>query len=446
MINAIQRRHFIKGLGALAATLPFQGRSQSRDDIPAKRPNILILQPDQHSYHVMGAAGNRQALTPHLDRFAQESAFFENAVATSPVCCPWRASMQSGLYWHSHGVRKNNVRLNPELRCFAEHLVDVGYETGYIGKWHLDGGIPEQQPGGFIPPGPRRQGWKEWYGYQKSHEYFEVWRYNDKAKQVRIPNYEWEPTWHTDMAIDFIKRKESSNTPWCYYVAYGPPHKPNQCKQEFLDLYDPASFELTPAQKARYPDEAELRRELQMYYGQVSAVDHEVGRMLTALDSMGIAENTIILYVSDHGDVLGSDGRLRGKSVPYSTAFRVPTMIRWKGVTQAGRNQALIGAPDLPATLLELAGLKPPTDWQGQSFAPLCRGEKQKTREQILLGLDNWTGVWDGRYLYSEGDPHCLYDHQEDPFELENLIGNSRLRSMMQEKLNDAKMASGWKS
>ena len=408
-----------------------------------QRPNILIIQPDQHSALVMGCMGDHQVQTPHLDALAAQGVHFENAVANSPVCCPCRASLQSGLYWHTHGVDTNGIRLSPGFPCLAEVLHDEGYQTGYIGKWHLDGGIPPESPGGYIPPGPRRQGWREWWGYEKSHEFFEVWRYNDRAKQERVPGYDWEPTWHTDMALDFVERQTDAGDPWCYYVGYGPPHKPEQCPQQFLDLYDPAAFELSPAQKAHLSDEAELRRVLQMYYAQVTAVDHEVGRMMAGLDQLGVAEDTIVLYCSDHGDVLGSHGKIRGKSMPYATSFRVPTMFRWSGTIAPQRTDALIGTPDLPATLLDLAGIEAPVSWQGASFAPLCHGEAQATPDAVPLGLRGWNGVWDGRHVYSEGNPHCLYDHRNDPFEQKNLVNDSRLVATMQEKMRAAMSATG---
>lgn len=437
----MRRREFIGGLAAASVAVPLARAAQPH---PRRRPNILIIQPDQHAYQVMGCAGDHQVHTPHLDALAGESVFFERAVANSPVCSPSRASLQTGLYWHTHGIDTNNVRLSPGFPCLAEVLHTAGYRTGYIGKWHLDGGIPPDQPGGYIPSGPRRQGWREWWGYEKSHEYFDVWRFDDLARKERVPGYDWEPTWQTDIALDFIRRHESDDEPWCFYLGYGPPHKPEQCKQDFLDLYDPAAFQLNPAQKANYENEAELRELLQIYYGQVSAVDHEVGRILRGLDGLGAAKDTMVLYWSDHGDVLGTDGRLRGKSVPRAMSFRVPGMLRWRAQLAPKRSDALFGTPDIPSTLVELAGLQAPISWQGISFAPHCRGEFQDNLpEAVPMGLHHWEGVWDGRHVYSEGDPHCLYDHLEDPFELTNLVDDTRLAATMKDKMRAVMLATG---
>jgi arylsulfatase A-like enzyme len=405
---------------------------------------VLILQPDQHSAFILGCAGHGQVQTPNLNRLAAESTYFTRAVANSPVCSPCRASIQSGLYWHTHGVDANGVRLRTGFSCLAEVFQAGGYHTGYIGKWHLDGGDPSDDPGGHIPTGPRRQGWREWWGYERNHEYFDVFRYNTAGEKVRVPGYDWEPAWHTDITLDFIQRHRDEAQPWCFYASYGPPHKPNQCPREFLDRYDPESFTLTPAQKRNFPDEARLRQELRVYYAQVTAIDHEVGRILRGIDEMRVADNTIVLYCSDHGDVLGSHGKLRGKWKPYATAFRVPTMIRWPGRVRAQRTEALIGSPDLPATIVDLAGLSAPISWQGRSMAPHCRGESQELHDALPMGMRGWDGVYDGRYIYSEGREHVLYDHHTDPHELHNLIQDApTLAAKMKRRLGEVMMQTG---
>ena len=190
--------------------------------------------------------------------------------------------MQTGLYIHEHGVVENGIQLKHEFETIGEIFSESGYATGYIGKWHLEGFVPDDTVGGFIEPGEARQGWQEWLGYEKSHEFFKVWKYNDKREKVRLHEYDWELAWHTDMALDFIRRKTNENKPWCYYVAYGPPHKPEQCLPEFLGRYDPGAFKLPPDAERDLPADKkqELREIMQMYYAQVSTVDHEVGRLV----------------------------------------------------------------------------------------------------------------------------------------------------------------------
>jgi arylsulfatase A-like enzyme len=412
-----------------------------------ERPNILIIQPDQHRADAMGCAGNTMAITPNLDKLALSGIRFTHAASASPVCSPFRATLQTGLYIHEHGVVENGIQLKHDLKTIGEHFSENGYSTGYIGKWHLEGFLPEESVGGFIEPGESRQGWQEWLGYEKSHEFLEVWKYNDQKEKVRLHDYNWEPTWHTDIALDFIKRKTEENQPWCYYLAYGPPHKPEQCLPEFLNMYDPLAFELPPGAERDLTEDSkqELRTILQMYYAQVSAVDYEVGRLVEGLKELGVDKNTIIVYVSDHGDVLGShngdivqkyidtqrdvNNTLRTKGKPFSTAFRIPFIISGPDVKNAGLVcDALVSSVDLAPTILDMAGIEIPEYMQGQSMAAWYRNGEGPEQPYIYLGLHNdkkaWRAVWDGQYMLSMLDYQLFYDHSKDPYELENLYNN----------------------
>jgi arylsulfatase A-like enzyme len=422
------------------------------------RPNVLIIQPDQHRGTIMGCMGDPQAKTPNLDRLAREGILFRNCVSSSPVCCPFRATMQTGLYPHKHGVLSNDkYRLSAAHPTFAEMFVQAGYKTGYIGKWHLDGGVPKaeggkgvtpQAVGGFVPP-QRRRGWQEWNGYEKSHEYFEVWKYNAAGQKERVAGYDWEPTWHTDMALDFAKRHSAAGEPWVYYISFGPPHVPEECPQRFLDMFPPDKFTLPPDVTAHFKGaaEKEIRREFQVYYALVAAIDFEVGRLLDGLKRLGVDDNTIILYTSDHGDYLGShvSGKgskkePRGKGVPYATAFRIPLIIHWPANIKAGQVcEALVSSADLAPTILGLAGAPPIPGAQGTSMAPWCLTGNGPKHDAIWIGLRGWRAAWDGRFLYSPAPYNILYDHQTDPYEMNNLFlvaGSLVQRQRMRELLN----------
>ena len=439
------RRDFLKkcagvagGRAALGKVIPAFGGVLSNRTLEVRthagRPNVLVLQPDQHRATIMGCAGDQQVTTPNLDRLAAEGIHFTHCVSSSPVCSPFRGTFQTGLYPHKHGVVRNNLLLDPGFTTFAEVFAGAGYATGYIGKWHLDGGIPAEQPGGFIEPGERRQGWQQWYGYEKSHEFFEVWKYDENRNKVRVEGYDWEPTWYTDVALDFARRNRDAGKPWLYYIAYGPPHAPLQCPQKYLDMYDPAGFVLPPDVVGKFPSEREqeLRRILQIYYGQITAVDFEIGRVVQGLKELGLDDNTIILYTSDHGDRLGSHcdpikGSLRGKSQPYATAFRIPLIVRWPSGIKPGQVcDALVNSVDLAPTLLELAGLDIPKIMQGDSMANWCLRGRGKRNEAVYFSGARWRAVWDGRYIFSPvGAFNILYDHKDDPYEMSNLFNSS---------------------
>jgi len=411
---------------------------------PQKRPNVLIIQPDQHRGSVMGVDGDVDAITPHLDALAQGGIRFTNAISGAPVCSPFRASFISGMHIHKHGVVGNNILLNPDFTTMGNLFENAGYATGYIGKWHLDGGVPIEKVGGYIEEGERRQGWQEFMGYEKSHEFIEVWKFDENKQKVRVKGYDWEPTWHTDMALDFIKRKTDEGKPWCYYLAYGPPHLPEQCPQDFLGMYDPADFHLPPDIEQTLSDSKKdkLRKNLQMYYAQVTAIDYEIGRLMKQLKAMGLDENTIVLYTSDHGDVLGSHNQdiadnykalgikkkssLRTKGKPYLSAMDVPLLIHWpQNIAKGQVCDALVNTIDVTATLLDLANLEPAAEMQGTSMASWCLKGEGPQKDALYIGLakgaKGWRGVYDGRYIYSTLGWPVLYDHETDPYEMNNL-------------------------
>ena len=428
MSERLNRRDFLK-LGVAAGAGGVVLGNKGLDVQIGRRPNIILIQSDQHRGTIMNCAGDSQAITPNFDRLAREGAHFTRCVSSSPVCSPTRGTYQTGLYPHTHGVTSNNKLLDPNFTSIAEIFASKGYATGLIGKWHLDGFVPADGVGGYIGPGPRRQGWDEWNGYQKSHEYFDVWKYDENGNKVSVDGYNWEPTWHTDMVLDFARRHSSAGRPWIYYLAYGPPHLPEQCLQKYLDMYDPAEFEFNPDVVAGVPaeKEAELRETTQVYYGQVTALDDEIGRLVAGLKDLGIDDNTIILYTSDHGDRLGSHyeqaGKIRGKSSPYWTAFRIPLIVRWPGHVKGQVCDTLACSVDVVPTLLELAGVKVPSYMQGDSLAEWCLTGKGKDNEAVYFSAAGWRGVWDGRFVYAPvGKFNVMYDHESDPYEMNNIV------------------------
>lgn len=447
----MDRRRF---LGVTAQTLGATALSSAvpaDPSEPVRRPNVLVIQPDQHRNMTLGCAGDQQAITPHLDRLAGEGIRFANAASCSPVCCPFRGTMQTGLYCHTHGVVSNGIPLNRELTGFAELFAAAGYATGYIGKWHLDGGAAMKGCGGYVPEG-RRFGWQHWQGYETGHEFFDVWQFNAGRKQIPVAGYDWEPTWHTDQMLDFARRQRDADKPWLYYLAYGPPHKPEQCPQEYLDLFPQDRIQLPPDLAGKFSAKGEqaIRRSWQIYYAQVTAIDREIDRVVQGLQQLGVDENTIIVYCSDHGDRLGShwdeadaSQRVRGKGQPYATAFRVPLIVHWPGIIPRGQVcDALVGSVDFVPTILELAGLSIPDQMQGDSMAGWCLGDSGPRNEALYLGLGRedrmWRAVWDGRHVFSTGRTRVLYDHGADPHETANLVDSDDARTRRTaRRLND---------
>lgn len=388
-------------------------------------PNILLILPDQWRGQALACApapaGDPNVRTPHLDRLAAGGTIVAHACTTDPVCTPARASLLTGRYPHTTGVTRNQIRLPPQEITFAEVLRSRGYATGYVGKWHLDG---EDTPG-FVPPGPRRHGFDYWAAFNRGHRYWGSIYFRDSPEPLHQDAY--EPDYQTDLALDFIRAHRAH--PFCLVLAWGPPHTPLNPPPQYAALYDAARLQVRPNVP---PEEAaRARQELVGYYGHCTALDAHVGRLLDELDHVGITGRTLVVFTSDHGDLLGSHGRYR-KGSPLEESARVPLLLCWPDGLPAGRRAAAVAASvDLAPTLLSLCGAAAPPAVQGQDLSPVLRGESQPDGTAVYLEgrlgrADEWRAVRTRRHLLAanlDGTTTHLYDLQADPYQLRNLAG-----------------------
>jgi arylsulfatase A-like enzyme len=415
------RRSF---LGTCAAALASQAA-------PASRPNILFILPDQLRAQALGCMGNPDVRTPHIDRLASQGLMLPNTFANTPVCCPARANILTGTYAHRNGMTANDLRLRESETTIADVLGRAGYRTGFIGKWHLDGG---QRMPGFIPPGPRRHGFQFWAANECSHTHFNTQYFRDTPEAIPVHKFEAE-AW-TDIALDFMGKEAAR--PWFLIVSMGPPHDPYKAPPEFAKLYDPAKLHMRPNWKAEPgvpgPDQ------IAEYYGNVSAVDQQVGRLMAAA-----GDDTIVLLSSDHGDMLGSQGR-RLKRKPWEESIRIPGILRYPGRIRAGaRSEAILTHVDFAQTLLGLCGVKAPAGMQGADLSGVVLGNKGQAPDSAFFQIfgpfqgdgteDAWRGVRTHRYMYArfETKPWVLYDLEKDPDEMRNLVEEPGSQGLLRE-------------
>lgn len=400
----------------------------------------------------MGVSGNPDVQSPHIDRLAREGVLFKRTYANVPVCCPARAILLTGTYPHVNGMIANDLRLRESEVTLAEILRDAGYRTGFVGKWHLDGGPREP---GFVPPGPRRQGFDFWAAYQCHHQHFLPYYFRDTPEMILVPKFEAEAS--TDFAVEFIKG-QGREKPFFLMVQMGPPHDPYGAPDEYMRRYDPA--QLTPPKnwqpnsenrpaapgipaKYRRPDSPRAtyvktggKEEIAAYYAAITAIDDQVGRLLQTLRETGQDENTIILFTSDHGDMLGSHG-LRRKRKPHEESAGVPGIIRWPArIPQNRVVDTLFSHIDMPATLLGLAGIPVPARMQGADLSRVALGETTAGPAAVLLQIfvpykpdgimQPWRGLITARYTYAryKNAPWVLFDNQRDPAQLTNLAND----------------------
>lgn len=388
------------------------------------RPNLLFVFADQlrareldHPHHPL--------LTPAYDRLCEEGTRCLDAVANCPVCTPSRAMLLTGQYPLTNRVMVNDLPLPESAVTIGDVVERAGYRTGYIGKWHLDG-VPRTK---FTPPGPRRHGFQYWAVHNCLHRYLQSSYYRDTDELLPIGGY--EPEFQTDLAREFLRAEDPR--PFCLFLSWGPPHNPyEQLPPWFARLYDPSRIQPPP----NFHDGDGRRRELAHYYGHVSALDQQLMRLLDALDEAGLADDTIVVYTSDHGDMLWSQGRVR-KQQPYEESCRIPLVVRWPGAIPAGRAaRGCLGIVDLAPSLLSLLGLEVPEAMQGSDLAAFLTGGGETPASSFLMdllpvdegfaqGLREWRGVRTARHTYArwvEGGEWLLHDHAADPYQLHNLI------------------------
>lgn len=373
-----------------------------------------------------------QARAPNLARLASQAVSFRNCISNYPVCSPYRAMLMTGRWPYQTGITDNGLQLGDEEVSLGETFARQGYRTGYIGKWHLSA---DDEAGRFIPPGPRRQGFEDWHVWGRTGQHFDQSVTFHPRTGERLQPRGYNCTRMTDTAIDFIRRHRGR--PWMLMLSWNPPHPVYEdAPPEFMKQYDPAALVFRPnVQGGGQPG---LRRSLQGYYAHITALDAEMGRLLALLDETGEAENTIVVYTSDHGDMMGSQG-FGGKRLPYEESCKTPFLVRYPGVTPAGRTaDVLLSVIDVYPSLCALAGLPIPPHCVGTDLSRAMRGEAVRGPESVPLmhiakeratgGVNHpaplFRGVRTGRYTYAvTGQGRwCLYDNREDPYQLRNLI------------------------
>jgi len=374
----MNRRKFLKGLAGTAAAItvgPSLGSALRAEETPAKKPvNLLFVLADQWRFSAFSAGGPAQAMdevvsTPTFDRLAGEGARFTRCYATNPVCTPNRSCILTSRFSHQHGMIFNNIMLPPGNRCLAEPFAEAGYNTHYIGKWHMDG-APKP---GFVPPGWRRRGFATFEGFNRGHLYHNSQTFSDGGELLHPKQY--EPTYQADRAIEFMKRSKGENKPFFCYLSWGPPHTPYRPPKDF-DIYDPAKLKSRPNVPGNLRESPQVRRNLAGYYGLCTSLDHELGRVLGALSELSLAEDTLVVFTADHGDMHASHG-LYFKGKPQEESVHVPLLMRLPGRIRSGQNvQTLTSSIDLMPTMLSICGLKAPSTCVGKDLSGAAIGEK----------------------------------------------------------------------
>lgn len=457
------------------------------NEIPgtSSKPNVIVLFDDQLRAAACSLYGGRNITTSNIDRLASQGTTFDNATSSCPLCTPFRGMLQTGRYPTHTGLVLNWVEANPRLRDIAHVFGDAGYHTGFIGKWHLAAGyqkkagyhtrtaedreniqkacqayLRENPEPEFVPPGPARLGYDHWQAYNFHGSFNDYWYYEDKPAKLHRPGFETDI--EIDQAIEFLQGAKDSKRPFFLMVAPHPPHPPWQseiCPKGYLEQV-PTELEWPSnvPQDFRYRKDPEAAR---CYYAMAKNMDDNLGRLMAFLDRSGLAENTILVFTADHGDMLGSHGR-ENKMVPYAEAVNIPLIVRWPGHIPAGVRTNVLHTPmDHFPTLCRLAGLDAPADLDGRDLSKTLLEGAKSGRDAILManyvshwdffdsGTDwpEWRGVRTERFTYVKWltGKEELYDNQEDPYQMRNLAeaGHDlptlqKLRSRLKDLMTEA--------
>ena len=411
----------------------------------ASRPNLLIVIADQWRYEAFGYAGNLDVKTPNLDRLQRQSVHFTHAVSGMPVCSPMRASFHTGQRPLTHGVFLNDVPLNPDAASLGKSLRAAGYDTGYIGKWHVNGDGRSNS----IPP-ERRQGFDYWKVLECTHDYSNSFYYAGGSEKLKWEGY--DAIAQTRDVQQYLRDRAKSPRPFALLLAWGPPHDPYfTAPEKYRALYDPDKITLRPNVPESARDQA--RKILAGYYAHCTALDDCIGDLRYTLAETGLDENTLILFTSDHGDMLGSQG-LYKKQKPYDESIRVPMLFHWpKGLSLKHRAlNAPINSEDLMPTLLGLCGVPIPKSVEGLDYSKYLRGGRNPGDGATVIscaspfgefvrgaGGREYRGLRDTRYTFVRdlNGPWLLFDNQTDPYQTNNLV-NQPARAGLQARLDAA--------
>jgi arylsulfatase A-like enzyme len=416
-----------------------------------RKPNVLFILPDEWRAQSTGFNGDPNLRAPVLDRFAAESVSFDTAISGTPVCCPYRASLITGQYPLTNGVFINDVELKPNGTTLGAAFRSAGYRTGYIGKWHVYGS-PDGKYGrrlAYIPP-EKRFGFEYWKACECTHEYNHSLYYEDNDTTPKYwPGY--DAFAQTDDACGFIGKHAKSSDPFLLVLSLGPPHFPlNTAPEEYRAQFEHAQIRLRPNVP---PDKRErATTELRGYYAHMLALDNCLQRLLGALDRNGIADDTIVVFTSDHGDMMQSQG-LTTKLHPWDESIRVPFLVRYPAkLGRKGRRiRTPFNSPDIMPTLLRLADLPVPDSVQGRDGFVPAEGESAALislpvpiTEARKWGFAEYRGVRTEQHTYvrSIHGPWLLYDNQTDPYQMHNLCGKPAHKALEQrlDRLLDARL------
>jgi len=407
-----------------------------------EKPNVIYILTDQWRSTAFGYAGNPTVKTPNLDKFSEEAVNFSNAISVCPVCTPHRAALLTGRYPTSTGMFMNDLYLPEKELCMAEIFKSAGYNTAYYGKWHLDG------HGRYNNVQPyRRQGFDYWKALECSHAYNEMPYYENDDFELKY----WKgysPFAIAEDACNYLEMLARDKNPFLLFISLATPHFPHHTAlEEYKKMYPPENLVLR--ENVKEEKQPKVREELQGYYAHCTATDKAIGDLINKLKELDLYEKAVIIFTSDHGEMMGSHGvRPKEKQLAWDEAVKVPFLIRYPEIGQNKGKEVLspINTPDILPTMLSLSDIEIPNCIEGEDLSSIViNPEKQKDRAALYMSVRafattpfvEYRAIRTSQYTYVKTPDKAtmLFDNIADPYQLKNLI-NTPEHQKLQAKLD----------
>lgn len=420
-----------------------------------QKKNLLYIFADQWRYHAMGCVGEDKVFTPHMDAFAKESMSFTNAISTYPLCSPHRASLMTGKHPLECGFWTNcksglaiSPTLAPQEICFSDVLKQNGYDTAYIGKWHLDSSdlnfSSDPKSGAvewdaYTPKGERRHGFDFWHSYGAMDKHLQPHYWEDTLQKLTFKA--WSPEHEREVLEHYLSNVWDKEKPFAAVLSWNPPHPPyDQVPSTFIKRYD-HNYSFRPNVPEHWREDQSFQKNFTEYYAAITGLDEQFGRIVQYLKVHNLYDSTTIILSSDHGDCMGSHG-IYGKNIWYEESIRIPFYIK-DGDLGKGQNDCLFESRDHAPTILAMLKQQIPETMTGTPFgnpdrshAFLCMipGMPQLVQAYAEKGLDakcfGWRGLRSNRYTFiidngihpDSVTARYLYDNVEDTYQLHPMM------------------------
>jgi len=406
-----------------------------------KKPNIVYILTDQWRGSALGYAGNPDVKTPNLDAFAKASVNFTNAVSVTPVCTPHRAALLTGKFPTTTGMFLNDIYLPSEEVTMAELFKAEGYKTAYWGKWHLDG----HGRSTYIPK-ERRQGFEYWKALECSHNYTKMPYYDNDNPELKHWE-EYSPFAIVKDANQYLEQHANDKVPFLAVVSIATPHYPHgSAPKKYKAMYPPGTLTLNPNISEEFKERS--RKELQGYYAHATATDEAIGSLLAKIKELKLSDNTIIVFSSDHGEMMGAHGvKPFVKQLAWDEAARVPFLISYPNIGEHKGKviNAPLTTPDILPSLLGLAKIEIPKDIEGENLSELIKNpDPNADRAALIMNVapfgsnfkdPSYRAIRTKQYTYAltPDGPSMFYDNIKDPYQQNNLLEKPELQEIQED-------------